>query len=172
LSLALLLLALPAFMIVALLIKGTSPGPVFFKHRRLGQGGREFWCCKFRTMVADAEARLQQDKHLRRQFEAAYKIKDDPRVTPVGAFLRKTSLDELPQLLHVLRGEMSLIGPRPIVAPELCRYGLYQDQLLAVRPGLGGLWQACGRSDTTYGERVRLDVLYIEHRCLALDLLL
>ena len=141
-----------------------------FKHRRLGRGGKEFWCYKFRSMVQDAEQQLQSSEALRAKFEAHYKIKDDPRVTRVGGLLRKTSLDELPQLWNVLRGDMSLIGPRPIVAPELVKYGPYDRKLLSVTPGLSGFWQVCGRSDTSYSKRVLLDMLYIDHRCTWLDL--
>lgn len=169
-SLTLLLLALPLFVCIAVLIKTTSRGPVFFAHRRLGRYGKEFGCLKFRTMVADAEDRLRQDVHLQRRFEESFKLKDDPRVTRVGAFLRRTSLDELPQLLHVLRGEMSLIGPRPIVERELSKYSIYGKKLLSLKPGLSGMWQVCGRSDTTYPQRVMMDMHYIDHRCLSLDL--
>ena len=166
----LLLLTSPLFVLVAVLVKASSPGTVFFKHKRLGQNGREFVCLKFRTMVADAEDRLNRDAHLRGQFEVAFKIKDDPRITRTGALLRKTSLDELPQLLQVLRGEMSLIGPRPIVERELAKYAIYGVKLLSVKPGLSGLWQVCGRSDTTYPQRVMMDMHYIDHRCFLLDL--
>jgi lipopolysaccharide/colanic/teichoic acid biosynthesis glycosyltransferase len=169
-SAALLLLTLPVFVVVALLIKATSRGPVFFRHRRLGRGGREFGCLKFRTMVVDAEEQLKRDDLLRHKFEQDFKIKDDPRITRVGRILRKTSLDELPQLWHVLSGGMSLIGPRPIVRPELGKYSIYGNKLLMVKPGLSGLWQVCGRSDTTYPQRVMMDMHYIDHRSLALDI--
>jgi lipopolysaccharide/colanic/teichoic acid biosynthesis glycosyltransferase len=172
LSLMLLVLTLPVFAVVAVLIKATSPGPVLFRHKRIGRGDKEFWCVKFRTMVVDAEEQLQRDPRLRQQFEVKFKLEDDPRLTPVGAFLRRTSIDELPQLLQVLKGDMSLIGPRPIVKPELARYGAYQQKLLTVKPGLSGFWQACGRSETTYDERVRMDMDYVDFRCLRLDLLL
>ena len=168
-ALVLLLLTSPLFLVVALLVKATSRGPVLFKHRRLGRDGREFWCFKFRTMSADAEERLKRDARLRRQFETTFKLRHDPRVTPVGAFLRRSSLDELPQLWQVLRGDMSLVGPRPIVPPELQKYSIYGKKLLTVKPGLSGMWQVCGRSDTTYPQRVMMDMHYIDHRCLALD---
>ena len=169
-ALFLLLLTLPLCIMVAILIKVTSPGPVLFRHKRLGKGGKEFTCFKFRTMVTDAEKQLRRNEHLRRHFEGNYKIKDDPRVTPLGDFLRKTSIDELPQLLQVLKGDMSLIGPRPIVEHELSKYAIYANKLLGVRPGLSGLWQACGRSETTYAERVLMDMHYIDYRCLLLDI--
>jgi lipopolysaccharide/colanic/teichoic acid biosynthesis glycosyltransferase len=167
---ALLVAVLPLLACVALLVKATSRGPVFYRHRRLGLAGAEFDCLKFRTMVADADEQLRRNEFLRRQFEHDYKLKRDPRVTPVGAFLRRTSLDELPQLLHVLRGEMTLVGPRPIVRPELEKYSIYAGKLLTVKPGLSGLWQVCGRSDTTYPQRVMMDMHYIDHRSLSLDL--
>jgi len=167
---ALLVLMLPLFILVAALVKATSRGPVFFRHRRLGRHGREFACLKFRTMVVDAEEQLRRNDLLRRRFEETFKIKNDPRITPVGSFLRRSSLDELPQLWHVLRGEMSLIGPRPIVPPELAKYSIYGGKLLSVRPGLSGMWQVCGRSDTTYPQRVMMDMHYIDHRSLSLDL--
>jgi exopolysaccharide production protein ExoY len=170
LGLLLLLLALPLMAGAALLVAWTTPGPLLFRQRRLGRGGREFWCLKFRTMVQDAEQRLHADPALRARYDASYKIKGDPRLTPVGGFLRKASIDELPQLLNVIAGEMTLIGPRPILTRELEKYGDCAEELLTVKPGLGGLWQVCGRSDTSYAERVYLDTLYIRRRCMALDL--
>ena len=168
---AILLLSLsPLLLVIAVAVKLTSPGPVFFEQARLGRRGRAFRCLKFRTMVADAEKRLQSDPALRAAFETNYKIKDDPRVSPIGAFLRRTSFDELPQLWNVLRGDMSLIGPRPIVPPELSKYGTHAQRFLSVTPGLSGLWQTCGRSETTYEQRVRFDMLYIHHRSLWLDI--
>ncbi len=169
-ALALLAAAAPLMAAIAALVKLTSPGPVLFRHARLGRHGRPFSCLKFRTMVADAEARLQASAELRRAFEANFKIKDDPRLTPVGAVLRRTSLDELPQLWNVVRGELSLIGPRPIVAAEVAKYGEHAGRLLSVKPGLGGLWQVYGRSDTTYAQRVAMDMAYVERRSLRLDL--
>ena len=166
----LLLMAMPLLLIIAVLVKLTSKGPVFFAHRRLGHSGKEFDCLKFRTMIADAEERLKRDPHLRQQFEEKFKLEDDPRITPLGNFLRRTSLDELPQLFHVLCGDMSLVGPRPIVEKELSKYSIYANKLLSVKPGLSGLWQVCGRSHTTYPQRVMMDMHYIDHRCLTLDL--
>jgi exopolysaccharide production protein ExoY len=169
-GLALLAAAAPLMVAIAAAVKLTSPGPVLFRHARLGRGGRPFSCLKFRTMVRDAEAQLRSRAELRSAFEANYKIKDDPRLTPVGAVLRRYSLDELPQLWNVVRGELSLIGPRPIVAPELAKYGEHAGRLLSVKPGLGGMWQAYGRSDTTYEQRVAMDMAYVERRSLRLDL--
>ena len=169
-ALVLLVMALPVLLVVAVFVKLTSRGPVFFAHRRLGHNGNEFDCLKFRTMIADAEERLKRDANLRQQFEEKFKLDDDPRITPLGRFLRRTSLDELPQLLHVLTGEMSLVGPRPIVQNELSKYSIYANKLLSVKPGLSGLWQVCGRSDTTYPQRVMMDMHYIDHRSFTLDL--
>jgi lipopolysaccharide/colanic/teichoic acid biosynthesis glycosyltransferase len=162
-------LVAPLLVMVAALLRLETPGPTLFKHRRLGRNGQQFWCLKFRTMYADAEERLQRDPELRKRFETSYKLDHDPRITPLGHFMRRTSLDELPQLFNVLVGEMSLIGPRPIVPREIEMYGECGEKLLTVTPGLGGLWQASGRSDTTYEERVALDMAYIDHRSLALD---
>jgi lipopolysaccharide/colanic/teichoic acid biosynthesis glycosyltransferase len=169
-SLLLLILAAPVMLAIAVLVKLTSPGTVVFRQKRLGKGGRVFWCYKFRTMVADAEARLKRNPELRAQFEVNFKLKQDPRVTRLGAFLRKTSLDELPQLFNVLIGDMSLIGPRPIVQHELTKYGRDADKFLSVKPGLGGLWQVYGRSDTSYDSRVSMDLEYIDNRSTVLDL--
>ena len=169
-AVAMLVVALPLIAAIIVLIKATSPGPVFFRHRRLGKHGLEFDCLKFRTMVADAEARLKTDPDLQKRFAERFKLHDDPRITVVGRILRRTSLDELPQLLQVLDGTMTLIGPRPIVRDEMSRYSIYADKLLSVKPGLSGLWQTSGRSRTSYRERVHLDMHYIDHRCLLLDL--
>jgi len=173
-SLALLIIALPVLAAIAAVIKTTSRGPVLFRSKRLGWGGREFWCYKFRTMVPDAEQQLLSRPDLQRQFSDGFKIKNDPRVTRLGAFLRKTSLDELPQLFNVLRGDMSLIGPRPILPPELTKridcYGSHGVQLLSVKPGLGGIWQVSGRSDTSYAERIAMDMDYVARRSIWLDL--
>jgi lipopolysaccharide/colanic/teichoic acid biosynthesis glycosyltransferase len=169
-SLTLLILASPLLIVIALVVKMSSKGPVFFAHRRLGRNGKEFACLKFRTMSVDAEERLKQDPQLRRRFEEKFKLEDDPRITGCGAFLRRTSLDELPQLFHVLRGEMSLVGPRPIIRDELSKYSIYGQKLLSVKPGLSGLWQVCGRSHTTYPQRVMMDMHYIDHRSFFLDM--
>ena len=160
-AVALLLLSAPILAAIALAVKLTSPGPVLFRHRRLGRDGRGFACLKFRTMVRDAVDRLATSRELSALFDANFKIKSDPR---------GTSLDELPQLWNVVRGDMSLVGPRPIVESELARYGPFGPLLLTVKPGLGGLWQVSGRSDTTYPQRVAMDVNYIETRTLAGDL--
>ncbi len=149
-------------------------GPVLFRHRRIGQGGKTFECLKFRTMVPNAEQILHQllekDPEARAEWLRDHKLRSDPRVTRLGRFLRKTSLDELPQLWNVLRGEMSLVGPRPIVKEEMLRYGRYLPAYLAAKPGVTGLWQVTGRNDTDYRRRVVLDTYYVRKQTLLMDL--
>jgi exopolysaccharide production protein ExoY len=157
-------LTFPLLLLIAAGVAATSSGPVIYRHRRIGLGGRQFDCLKFRSMVSDAEARLgahlKADPEAAREWAANRKLANDPRVTPIGKFLRTTSLDELPQLLNVLRGEMSLVGPRPVVREELARYDLELVHYLRSRPGMTGLWQVSGRSDTSYEARVRFDRNY------------
>jgi exopolysaccharide production protein ExoY len=172
LALFLLFLTLPAMAVIALLVTFTSPGGVLFCQRRVGRQGRLFWCLKFRTMVADADRWLCTTPSLRQQWQRHHKLRADPRVTPLGAILRKTSLDELPQLWNVLRGDMSLVGPRPLLPEELDEGGLVLARLLSVSPGLTGLAQIRGRSDLTFVQRLRYDVEYVRRRSLFLDLLL
>jgi len=164
----------PLLLVLAVLVKATSCGPVLFGHKRLGEGGRPIHVFKFRSMVVDAEARLREmldaNPSLRAEYEATYKLRDDPRVTRLGRWMRRRSLDELPQLFNVLRGDLSLVGPRPIVADEIAKYGPASAAILRVRPGVTGLWQVSGRSDLDYAERVRLDMDYITHWSLWLDL--
>jgi exopolysaccharide production protein ExoY len=161
-----LIFLLPVFLTVALLIKFTDPGPVFYGHRRIGRHGERFSCLKFRTMATDADARLahilQTDPKAAEEWQATQKLRNDPRVTRLGAFLRKSSLDELPQLWNVLRGDMSIIGPRPITRDELNRYGRDRRYYLLVRPGITGLWQVSGRSSAGYDKRIRYDRQYLE----------
>jgi len=163
----------PLLIAVAAAIFVQDGGPVIFAHRRIGRGGRHFPCYKFRSMAVDAEARLQEllakDPVARAEWEKDHKLRDDPRVTRLGAFLRKSSLDELPQLLNVLRGEMSLVGPRPIVDAETTKYGRRFRHYCAVKPGITGLWQVSGRNDTSYRTRVALDSLYAARRNVLLD---
>jgi exopolysaccharide production protein ExoY len=165
---------LPLFLVIALAIKLTDPGPVFFGHRRIGLGGTSFRCWKFRSMVVDAEARLAailaSDPEAAREWAEHQKLTDDPRVTRLGNFLRRSSLDELPQLWNVLAGEMSIVGPRPIVETEAARYGQHFALYCLVRPGITGLWQISGRSDIHYFERVLLDVRYVSSRTTWRDL--
>lgn len=164
---------LPLVLLMALLVACDGGNP-FFVQKRLGRNGRVFRIWKLRSMVVDAERRLaahlEQDPAARDQWDSTQKLKQDPRVTRVGRLLRKSSMDELPQLLNVLSGEMSLVGPRPVVNAELDYYGASGKYYLATRPGLTGLWQISGRSDTTYAERVRLDRFYVANWGLLRDL--
>ncbi|MBC7250186.1 MAG: sugar transferase [Anaerolineae bacterium] len=165
-----LILLAPVFLVIALLIKLDSPGPVIYRRRVVGTGGRHFDAFKFRTMRVDADAYLEQHPELAEEFRRTGKIKNDPRITRLGRFLRTTSLDELPQLFNVLLGQMSLVGPRMISPPELEKFGKWRHNLLTVKPGLTGLWQVSGRSDLTYEDRVRLDMHYIRNYTIWLDL--
>lgn len=170
---AALLLALPLMLLCILAIKLSSRGKVFFAHPRIGFNGDTFPCLKFRSMYADAAERLEQilasDPAARAEWDENQKLTNDPRVTPVGAFLRRTSLDELPQFINVLLGHMSLVGPRPIVRAEAPRYGTVYADYIKARPGITGLWQVSGRSDTGYGQRVELDAAYVSGWSLAGD---
>src|SRR5438067_12949174 len=151
----------------------TSPGPALFRHRRVGFNGRYFDCLKFRTMVTDAPERLRQllesNPIAAAEWTANRKLRNDPRITAIGAILRKSSLDELPQLFNVLRGEMSIVGPRPVTEEELVRYSSSVGAYLACRPGITGLWQISGRSTTTYSKRVACDTFYAQNWSTALD---
>ncbi len=170
-GLALLVLS-PLFFVLALLVRRTG-GPIFFRQRRIGQDGRPFMMIKFRTMASDAEDRLKRDPALYAQYVAnGYKLPEgeDPRITALGRTLRRTSLDELPQLFNVLRGDMSLVGPRPVVEAELAEYGNLIDAYTALKPGLTGYWQINGRSDVGFPERADLDAYYHDHRSVRLDL--
>jgi undecaprenyl-phosphate galactose phosphotransferase len=166
--------AFPFILIIFLLIKFTSRGPIFYKHKRVGQYGRPIYLYKFRTMINGADQLLpqilQNNPQAREEFENGYKLKNDPRVTPIGKILRKTSLDELPQLINILRGEMSFVGPRPIVEEEKVKYGEYLPLFLKEKPGLTGLWQVSGRNNLSYEERVALDVKYIKNKNLKMDI--
>ncbi len=167
------LLALPVGLVIALVICLESRGPVFFAHTRIGKGHRRFRLWKFRSMVVDADAVLQRhlEENPDRMWEwlRTHKLKDDPRVTRVGRFLRRTSLDELPQLWNVLAGDMSMVGPRPIVEEEAAKYGTAFSLYAQVKPGLTGLWQVSGRNDTSYRQRVDLDSKYIRNWTLGTD---
>jgi len=169
-----LLLLAPVFLVLALLVRADG-GPAFYVHPRVGRGGRIFGCIKFRSMVVDSEARLEallaSDPAARAEWEQTRKLRNDPRITRIGRFLRATSLDELPQLINVLRGEMSLVGPRPVTPAELDRYyGAAAAHYLSVRPGITGPWQVSGRSETSYDQRVALDVAYVTQPSLLTDL--
>ena len=166
--------ALPIFMTVAVLVKIKSPGPVFYGHERIGRGGKRFKAWKFRSMIPNAaevlDQHLERDPEMRRQWFEDQKLRTDPRIIPgIGNFIRETSLDELPQLWNVLVGDMSLVGPRPIVTNEIDRYAEMYPLYLRVRPGITGLWQVSGRNDTSYNQRVRLDCYYVCNWSIWLD---
>lgn len=163
----------PLIVIIVFLMR-KSGGSVIYRHRRVGRGGQMFSCLKFRTMVPNADQvlrdLLERDPELRAEWVRDHKLRHDPRVTRLGRFLRRTSLDELPQLLNVLKGEMSLVGPRPVVREELLRYGRNVAIYLAAKPGITGLWQVTGRNNTDYRRRVVLDAYYVRNQNLILDL--
>lgn len=161
----------PLFLIISLIIKLDSKGKVIFSHKRLGIYGKEIKVYKFRTMVSNAEEVLNKmSPNQKIEFEKNFKLDNDPRVTRVGNILRKTSLDELPQLFNILLGNMSVVGPRPIIKKEVEKYGEYSNKLFSVKPGLTGMWQANGRSCTTYEQRVKMDMYYIDNRSFWLDI--
>jgi Undecaprenyl-phosphate galactose phosphotransferase WbaP len=166
----------PILICIAIWIYKDSPGPVIFKHMRVGKDGKVFPCYKFRSMCVDAKEKLeellQNDPEARAEWERDFKLKHDPRITKSGAFLRRTSLDELPQIFNVLKGEMSLVGPRPIIKDEMKRYGNHIDEYLMVKPGIAGMWQCSGRSDTTYQERVQMDSWYVRNWSVWLDIMI
>jgi undecaprenyl-phosphate galactose phosphotransferase len=174
LALVLILLTLPLMMVIALAIEAESPGPLFFAHRRIGQGGSEFGLIKFRTMVRDAQARLQthleaHPAHMA-EWNERFKLRNDPRITRVGRILRRTSLDELPQLFNVLVGTLSLTGPRAIVREEVARFGAYAPMILSIKPGMTGLWAVSGRSEVSQRERALLEYRYVIEWSFLLDL--
>jgi exopolysaccharide biosynthesis polyprenyl glycosylphosphotransferase len=172
LALLLLVLICPLLLVVAAAVKCTSRGPVFFKQHRVGRGQREFLLWKFRTMTADAEAQRARLEALNEHDGPLFKMRSDPRVTPVGRLLRRWSIDELPQLLNVVRGDMSLVGPRPPLPSEVAGYSTDVRRRLLVKPGVTGLWQVSGRSDLSWEETVRLDLHYVENWSVAFDFLI
>ena len=167
-------IVLPVVGIIALIVKFTSPGPVFYGHKRVGKNHSELKCWKFRSMCIDAEERLKEilatDPVRAAEWEKDRKFTDDPRVTKFGKILRKTSLDELPQLWNIFTGQMSFVGPRPVTEPELAKYKQFSEYVLSVTPGLSGMWQISGRSDTGYEERINLDTYYIQNWSIWLDI--
>jgi exopolysaccharide production protein ExoY len=169
-----LILTSPFFIIIALLyLIGENRGPVIFKQTRIGENGKEFKIYKFRSMVVNAEEKLKANEILFKKYvENSYKLEpeEDPRITKTGRFLRKTSLDELPQLINVLKGEMSLVGPRPVVVEELDEYGNKVNDFLSVKPGVTGYWQVSGRSEVLYPERVGVELYYVYNQSLLLDI--
>lgn len=161
----------PIFLIISIAIKTTSEGPVIFTHKRVGKDGKEIGIYKFRSMVINAEELIKKfTPEQKAEFEKNFKLDNDPRVTKVGMFLRKTSLDELPQLFNILKGDLSIVGPRPIMEVETKFFGNYKDMLLAVKPGLTGFWAANGRSDTTYTRRRAMEIYYIKNRSIMFDI--
>ena len=171
LSLCALFFLWPILLLIALIIRIDSNGPVIYKHYRLGKNGKIFGIYKFRTMVSNADEILKNfTKEQKEEFEKNYKLENVPRITKVGDFLRKTSLDELPQILNILKGDMSIIGPRPVVLKEIEKFGNLKDKYLSVLPGLTGWWACNGRSCTTYDERIALEMYYIDNQSLKLDI--
>lgn len=162
-------LAFPIMLVTAILIKLTSKGPILFKQVRVGEGGRFFWCYKFRSMCTDAEEKKSQLMHLNEASGPVFKMKKDPRVTPIGAFIRKFSIDELPQFFNVLQGDMSIVGPRPPIPAEVAEYTEFERGRLAVKPGITCLWQVGGRSNVSFERWVELDLLYINTMSLKND---
>ena len=166
-----LIILLPVFLIIAIAIKIESKGPVFFKHTRIGKNGKIIKIYKFRSMVQNAEDLIKIfTPEQMKEYKENYKLINDPRITKVGKFLRKTSLDELPQIINILKGELSIIGPRPVVQEELEKYGDNAAKFLSVTPGLTGYWAANGRSDTTYEQRMEMELFYVDNLSIKLDL--
>lgn len=169
-----LVLLLPVFALISVCyLSGENKGPLFFAHKRIGKNGRYFHIYKFRTMIVNAEEKLKSDKKLYKKFvENGYKLEsdEDPRITSFGRFLRRTSLDELPQLINVLIGNMSIVGPRPIVEEELKEYQDRKQEFLSVKPGVTGYWQVSGRSDVNYPERVDLELYYVQNKSILFDI--
>ncbi|WEK54927.1 MAG: sugar transferase [Candidatus Cohnella colombiensis] len=170
-SLTAIVLYLPFFLVIAILIKLEDPkGPVLFKQVRIGKNGKPFWMYKFRSMISNAEELIEDLLDQNEVKGAMFKMKDDPRVTRLGKFIRKTSIDELPQLWNVLKGDMSLVGPRPSLPKEVAQYSTYDRQRLLVTPGCTGLWQVSGRNGLSFAEMVELDLMYIQRQSIALDI--
>ena len=166
-----LILLIPVFLILAILVKLDSKGPVFYAHTRKGKNRSDIKIYKFRTMYSNSDEIFESfSDEQKEEYYKNFKLDNDPRVTKVGDFLRRTSLDEIPQLINVLKGDLSLVGPRPIVEREICKYGQYADKLFSVIPGITGYWQSHGRSDTSYEERIEMDMYYIDNRSILLDI--
>ena len=160
----------PIFLILAIIVKLDSKGPVFFAHTRYGKNGKKFKMYKFRTMYENAQDMINDfTPEQMKEWKENFKLQDDPRITKVGKFLRKTSLDELPQIVNIIKGDLSIIGPRPVIEEELEKYGENKEKFLSVTPGLTGYWQANGRSSTTYEQRMEMELYYIDHISPKLD---
>jgi lipopolysaccharide/colanic/teichoic acid biosynthesis glycosyltransferase len=173
-SLLVLIVCAPVYLVLAMAIAYTSSGSVFYIQERVGKNYRRFGCIKFRTMIPNADRLLDEmmaeSEDLRQEFSENFKLKQDPRITKIGKLLRMTNLDEFPQFINVLKGEMSVVGPRPLVPEEIERYGTAIDRILTISPGVTGLWQVSGRNDIPYADRIRIDVRYVKRRNLWLDL--
>lgn len=170
LSLLGLIILSPVFLIISILIKKESDGPIFFKHKRIGKNGKEIYLYKFRSMVPNAEALIKKfTPEQMKEFKENFKLENDPRITKIGKWLRKTSLDELPQLINILKGELSIIGPRPVIEEELEKYGNNKEKFLSVTPGLTGYWAANGRSNTTYEQRMQMELYYVDNISFKMD---
>ena len=172
-SLLLFVIFIPIFLIVSILIKIDSKGPIFYKHKRIGKDGKPIYLYKFRSMYSDSDQKLEEllkDPKLKKEWEENYKLDNDPRITRVGKILRVTSIDELPQILNILKGDMSLIGPRPLVEGEIEKYGSNKEKFLSVTPGVTGWWACNGRSCRTYEDRMRLELYYVDNMSLSLDI--
>ena len=173
-ALIILILFSPLFILISILIKFSSRGPIFYYQKRIGKDNKTFYCIKFRTMNPEAKDILKNllanNKNLRDEFKANHKLRNDPRITIIGKFLRKTSLDEVPQFINVFKNEMSIVGPRPIVEEEKVRYGKKCKKLLSLKPGITGLWQVSGRNNLSYSRRVKLDMIYIKGCNFLMDL--
>lgn len=171
LSLLGLIILSPVFLIISILIKRESDGPIFFKHKRIGKNGKEIYLYKFRSMVPNAEELIKKfTPEQMKEFKENFKLENDPRITKIGKWLRKTSLDELPQLINILKGELSIIGPRPVIEEELEKYGNNKEKFLSVTPGLTGYWAANGRSNTTYEQRMQMELFYVDNISFKIDL--
>lgn len=165
-----LIILLPFFLLIGILIKLDSKGPIFFTHNRIGKNGKTFKMYKFRTMYQNAQEMIKDfTEEQMKEWKENYKLKNDPRITKIGNILRKTSLDELPQIWNIIKGDLSIIGPRPIIDEELEKYGNNKEKFLSITPGLTGYWQANGRSDTTYEERMEMELYYVDHISWKLD---
>jgi len=173
-SLSVLVLCAPLYLCLAVTIAATSSGSIFYIQERVGKNHRRFGCIKFRTMIPNADLLLSEmmaeSADIRQEFSENFKLKSDPRITKIGKFLRTTNLDEFPQFINVLKGEMSIVGPRPLVPEEIERYGTQIDRVLTIRPGITGLWQVSGRNNIPYAQRIRIDVSYVKRRNFWLDI--
>ena len=161
----------PVFLILAIIVKVDSKGPIFFAHTRIGKNGKKFKMYKFRTMYENAQDMIKDfTPEQMKEYKENFKLENDPRITKIGKILRKTSLDELPQIINILKGELSIIGPRPIIEPELEKYEENKEKFLSLTPGLTGYWQANGRSNTTYEERMQMELYYVDNMSFKLDI--